>query len=129
MVHTWFTWNGWVRKYEKILPRCTENFLPGLLRPRNFQERPRTKRAVQIHLGHSPDPDDAFMFYALAKGKIPTGDLGFKHVLADIETLNQWGFEGKLEVTALSLHAFAYLTDRYALLPICLLYTSPSPRD
>lgn len=70
-----------------------------------------------IEVGHSPDPDDAFMFYALTAGKIETGDLEFRHVLQDIETLNRWAMEGRLPVTALSLHAYAYVTDRYDLLP------------
>jgi 1,4-dihydroxy-6-naphthoate synthase len=70
-----------------------------------------------IRLGHSPDPDDAFMFYALAEELIPTGGFRFEHVLRDIETLNDWAREGRLEVTALSVHAYAYLSDRYRLLP------------
>ena len=70
-----------------------------------------------IRVGHSPDPDDAFMFHALANGKIPTGDLRFVHELQDIETLNRRALKGELEVTAVSLHAFAHLTDKYALLP------------
>jgi 1,4-dihydroxy-6-naphthoate synthase len=70
-----------------------------------------------IRLGHSPDPDDAFMFYALAEDLIPTDGFRFEHVLRDIETLNDWAREGRLEVTALSVHAYAYLSDRYRLLP------------
>ncbi|MGH7194543.1 MAG: menaquinone biosynthesis family protein [Candidatus Saccharimonadales bacterium] len=70
-----------------------------------------------IRVGHSPDPDDAFMFHALANGKIDTGDYEFRHELVDIETLNQRAFAGELELTALSLHAYAYLTDRYVLCP------------
>lgn len=70
-----------------------------------------------IRVAHSPDSDDAFMFYALAEGKIDTGDLAYVHELQDIETLNQRALRGELEVTAVSLHAYAYLTDRYALLP------------
>ena len=70
-----------------------------------------------IRLGHSPDPDDAFMFYALADGLIPTDGFSFEHVLRDIETLNRWAAEGRLEVTAISVHAYAYLADRYRLLP------------
>jgi 1,4-dihydroxy-6-naphthoate synthase len=70
-----------------------------------------------IEVGHSPDPDDAFMFYALTAGKLETGDLEFRHVLQDIETLNRWAMEGRLPVTALSLHAYAYVADKYALLP------------
>ena len=70
-----------------------------------------------IHVAHSPDSDDAFMFYALAEGKIDTGDLRFVHELQDIETLNQRALRGELEVTAVSIHAYAYLADTYALLP------------
>jgi len=69
-----------------------------------------------IRVGHSPDPDDAFMFYALAQDKIPTGSLRFVHELQDIETLNLRALQGELEVSAVSIHAYAYLADRYALL-------------
>src|ERR671933_2102646 len=70
-----------------------------------------------IHLAHSPDSDDAFMFYALAEGKIDTEGLRYEHELQDIETLNQRALRGELEVTAVSIHAYAYVADRYALLP------------
>src|SRR4029077_13763026 len=70
-----------------------------------------------ITVGHSPDPDDAFMFYALAHDKLDTGDLRFRHELQDIETLNRRALRGELEVTAISIHAYAYLLDKYALLP------------
>ena len=70
-----------------------------------------------IRVAHSPDSDDAFMFYALAEGKVDTGDLRYVHELQDIETLNQRALRGELEVTAVSIHAYAYLSDRYALLP------------
>ncbi len=69
-----------------------------------------------IRVAHSPDSDDAFMFYALAKNLIDTGDLRFEHVLSDIETLNREAFEGTYEVTAVSIHAYAHLDERYALL-------------
>lgn len=68
-----------------------------------------------IRVGHSPDPDDAFMFHALANDKIPTGRYVFTHELQDIETLNQRAFRGELELSAVSLHGYAYLTDKYAL--------------
>ena len=68
-----------------------------------------------IRVGHSPDPDDAFMFYALAGEKIDTGKYRFEHELVDIETLNRRAFAGELELTAVSLHAYAHLTDRYLL--------------
>jgi len=73
--------------------------------------------ARTIHVAHSPDSDDAFMFYALAEGLIETGDLEFVHELQDIETLNRRALAGELEVTAVSIHAYAYLADTYILLP------------
>jgi 1,4-dihydroxy-6-naphthoate synthase len=74
-----------------------------------------TKRVIRV--GHSPDPDDAFMFHALANGKIDTGEFEFRHELVDIETLNRRAFTGELELTAVSLHGYAYLTDKYLLCP------------
>jgi 1,4-dihydroxy-6-naphthoate synthase len=68
-----------------------------------------------INVGHSPDPDDAFMFHALANDKIETGNFEFTHTLQDIETLNHRALKGELELTAVSLHGYAYMTDRYAL--------------
>lgn len=70
---------------------------------------------TQIRVGHSPDPDDAFMFYALARDAIDTGKYEFSHELVDIETLNRRAFEADLELTALSLHAYAHLADKYAI--------------
>jgi len=72
---------------------------------------------MRISLAHSPDSDDAFMFYGLAKGKVPTGDLQIAHELVDIETLNQRAREGRHEVTAISFHAYPYVSDKYALMP------------
>jgi 1,4-dihydroxy-6-naphthoate synthase len=74
-----------------------------------------SERPILIHVGHSPDPDDAFMFHALANDKIDTGRYRFQHELQDIETLNRRAFKAELELTAVSLHGYAYLTDRYAL--------------
>ncbi len=71
----------------------------------------------RIRIAHSPDSDDAFMFYALTQGQLDTGGLSIEHVLADIETLNQAAFAGTYEVTALSFHAYAHLAERYALMP------------
>jgi 1,4-dihydroxy-6-naphthoate synthase len=71
----------------------------------------------RITVAHSPDADDAFMFYALATGKIGDPDLEFVHVLQDIQTLNERAFRGEYEVSAVSFHAYAYLSERYALLP------------
>ena len=75
-----------------------------------------TDRQV-IRVGHSPDPDDAFMFHALANDKIDTGRFHFVHELQDIETLNRRAMRGELEVSAVSIHAYAFLLDKYALLP------------
>src|SRR5437773_8956175 len=69
-----------------------------------------------IRVAHSPDADDAFMFWAMAEGKIDTGGRRYVHELADIETLNRRALAGELEVTAVSIHAYAHLADRYALL-------------
>src|SRR3954454_14396975 len=73
--------------------------------------------AVTLTLGHSPDPDDAFMFYALAKDLIPTHGFRFEHILQDIQTLNERATRGELDITAVSIHAYAYVSDKYALLP------------
>jgi 5,8-dihydroxy-2-naphthoate synthase len=70
-----------------------------------------------IRLGHSSDPDDAFMFWALAENRVDTRGFEFEPVPADIQTLNEWALEGRLEVTAISLHAYPFVQDRYALLP------------
>ena len=70
-----------------------------------------------LTLGHSPDPDDAFMFYGLAKGLIPTGGFRFEHILQDIQTLNERATRGELDISAISIHAYAYVCDQYALLP------------
>lgn len=70
-----------------------------------------------LTLGHSPDPDDAFMFYALAADKIPTGQWRFEHTLQDIQTLNERATRGELHISAISIHAYAYVLDKYALLP------------
>src|SRR3954464_2031969 len=75
------------------------------------------KDSHTIHLAHSPDSDDAFMFYALAAGQIDTEGLTYVHELQDIETLNKRALNAELEVTAVSIHAYAYLSERYALLP------------
>ena len=74
-----------------------------------------TKQLIRV--GHSPDPDDAFMFHGLTNGKVDTGAYEFRHELVDIETLNRRAFSGELELTAVSLHAYAHLTDKYLLCP------------
>ena len=70
-----------------------------------------------LTLGHSPDPDDAFMFYALARDLIPTHGFRFEHILQDIQTLNERATRGELDISAISIHAYAYVSDKYALLP------------
>src|SRR6267154_4802375 len=74
-----------------------------------------TKQTISV--AHSPDSDDAFMFYALATHKLETGALEFEHVLKDIQTLNEEASKGTYDVTAISFHAYAYVADKYALLP------------
>jgi 1,4-dihydroxy-6-naphthoate synthase len=91
----------------------------------------------QLTLAHSPDSDDAFMFYALATGKVSTGERKYTHELSDIESLNQRALKGELDITAVSIHAYAFLADSYALLPHgasmgdrygpCVVATSPAP--
>jgi 1,4-dihydroxy-6-naphthoate synthase len=84
-----------------------------------MRKAPFTFRGVDQHtltLGHSPDPDDAFMFYALAKERIPTHGFKFEHILQDIQTLNERARRGELDISAISLHAYAYVSDQYALL-------------
>jgi len=77
----------------------------------------QTADVKTISLAHSPDSDDAFMFYALATNKLETGGLEFEHTLQDIQTLNEEARKGTYDVTAISFHAFAYVADKYALLP------------
>jgi len=72
---------------------------------------------MKIRIAHSPDSDDAFMFYGLASGKVPSPGYELEHVLSDIETLNRAAFDGRYEITAVSFHAYAHLTDKYILLP------------
>ena len=72
---------------------------------------------LHLTLGHSPDPDDAFMFYGLAKGLVPCPGLEFEHILQDIQTLNERAMRGELDISAISIHAYAHVCDQYALLP------------
>lgn len=78
---------------------------------------PTLSETRTISVAHSPDSDDAFMFYGLATGKLDTGSLSFTHVLKDIQTLNEEAFRGTYDVTAVSFHAYAYIADKYILLP------------
>ena len=71
----------------------------------------------KLTLGHSPDPDDAFMFYGLAKGLVDNRGYDFEHILQDIQTLNERASRGELDISAISIHAYAYVCDKYALLP------------
>lgn len=77
---------------------------------------PPTPSSRRIQLGHSPDSDDAFMFYGLAEHRVDSGGFEFEHVLRDIQTLNEWAREGRIEITAISVHAYAYVADKYAIL-------------
>lgn len=79
-------------------------------------ERTQDTPTRTIRVAHSPDSDDAFMFYALSQDKLDTGNLRFEHELSDIENLNRRALTGELEVSAVSIHAYAYISDRYALL-------------
>src|SRR5216683_1262645 len=97
-------------------PRTSTPSTSRRRRPPRGRRRVAVKALQTIHLAHSPDADDAFMFWALAVGKIDTGDRRYVHELGDIESLNRRALAGELEVTAVSLHAYAYLADRYALL-------------
>lgn len=81
------------------------------------QEVPPRPNATTIRLGHSPDPDDAFMHYAVSSGKVDTRGFDFVEIHRDIETLNDWATRGLLEATAVSIHAYAHLHDTYQLLP------------
>jgi 1,4-dihydroxy-6-naphthoate synthase len=72
---------------------------------------------MKIHIAHSPDSDDAFMFYGLASGKVPSMGFELEHVLSDIETLNRAAFEGRYEITAVSFHAYAHLAHLYDIMP------------
>src|ERR1700689_4084650 len=78
---------------------------------------PPSGALTTIHIAHSPDSDDAFMFYALTQGQLDIHGLVIEHVLRDIESLNQAAFTGTYEITALSFHGYAHLTDRYQLMP------------
>jgi len=87
---------------------------------RRFRHRRRALTIMQTStftLGHSPDPDDAFMFYGLARELIPTPGYRFAHILQDIQTLNERATRGELDISAISIHAYAYVSDQYALLP------------
>src|SRR3954466_729634 len=77
---------------------------------------PTTTTPQHLRLGHSPDPDDAFMFYGMAKDLVPTGRYRFEHILQDIQTLNMRARRGELEVSAISIHAYPYVADKYALM-------------
>jgi 1,4-dihydroxy-6-naphthoate synthase len=78
---------------------------------------PPAGAVTTVHIAHSPDSDDAFMFYALTQGQLDTSGLAIEHVLRDIESLNQAAFAGTYEITALSFHGYAHLADRYQLMP------------
>src|SRR5262245_22846413 len=99
---------------------CGTPTKPCFWKCRRITSRERSGKRLgtkkDIRVAHSPDSDDAFMFYALATHKIDTGDLNYIHLLSDIETLNRKALEGEYEVSAISFHAYAYMADKYALL-------------
>src|SRR6058998_1391906 len=97
-------------------PSMRTTSTPSTRKRRRSPRDGRVPASRTIRLAHSPDADDAFMFWALAAGKIDTGTRRYEHELADIETLNRRALRGELEVTAVSLHAYAHLADRYVLL-------------
>jgi 1,4-dihydroxy-6-naphthoate synthase len=78
--------------------------------------RKERRLTTTLTLGHSPDSDDAFMFYGLASGNVRTDGLEYEHILKDIQTLNEWAKEGRLDTTAISVHAYAYVAHSYAIL-------------
>src|SRR3984893_18815037 len=88
----------------------------GMLKSCAKQAPLMTIATRQLTLGHSPDSDDAFMFYALANGLVDTDGFKYEHVLKDIQTLNEWAKEGRLDTTAISVHAYAYVAGTYAIL-------------
>jgi len=88
--------------------------MPDANRSRRADATPLTLE--ELTLGHSPDSDDAFMFYGLASGAVDTGGLRYRHILKDIQTLNEWAREGRLDTTAISVHAYAYVAKTYAIL-------------
>src|ERR671922_2822167 len=85
--------------------------------PKQVGGRVASVLRLLIRLGHSPDPDDAFMFWGLAVGVVDSRGFEFEHVLKDIQTLNEWALEGRLEVSAISLHAYPFVQDGYVILP------------
>jgi 1,4-dihydroxy-6-naphthoate synthase len=97
-------------------PQASAASSTGPEHPIDEQTRKKSVKSQIIHLAHSPDSDDAFMFYGLAAGRIDTGNLQYQHELSDIESLNRRALNGELEVTAISIHAYAYLHRTYALL-------------
>src|SRR5690242_9318265 len=93
---------------------ATRSGMPSSKELKTVETNPQ---ALELTLAHSPDSDDAFMFYALATRKLRTHNLSFKHVLEDIESLNQKAMQGIYHITAASFHAYPYLADKYVLLP------------
>src|SRR5919108_2299551 len=96
---------------------CGNLFVSGCREITKEQNEMTTTNDCCFTLGHSPDPDDAFMFYAIAKNKIDLRGYRFEHRLEDIQTLNERARRGELHISAISIHAYAYVADKYALLP------------
>ena len=114
------------RRLKSDGPRLTP---PSAAHDDQADHEPTAAADRTIRVGHSPDSDDAFMFYALTHDKLDTGGLRFVHQLEDIETLNRRALNGELEVSAVSIHAFAHLADRYALLGLGLEHGRPLRPD
>src|SRR5437868_11287140 len=106
-----------VELLQVVLDRIREHGLRHRSSVRPSRGAVSLRRLLLIRLGHSPDPDDAFMFWGLASGEVDPRRFEFEHVLRDIQTLNEWALEGKLEVTAISLAAYPLVQERYVLLP------------
>ena len=111
--------SGYVGRLPQLLELAMmlvpDSSVPQIRRILHVNSSHTTEDLRLIQVGHSPDPDDAFMFYALAKEKIATAPYRFEHELVDIETLNRRAFSAELELTAISLHAYAYLAEKYAI--------------
>ena len=103
-------------KKSRLKPSCSRLAKRGVTNGGSIPTVPRVEKQ-KLTLGHSPDPDDAFMFYGLAKGLIDDGGYDFEHILQDIQTLNERASRGELDISAISIHAYAYVCGQYALLP------------
>ena len=111
-----FALDDWLAtRHPSLITFCLPlDFVFWILRLKLYAPR---MQQTTLTLGHSPDPDDAFMFYGLAKGLVPSPGYRFEHILQDIQTLNERATRGELDISAVSIHAYAHVSDQYALLP------------